>query len=277
MPSTTVIKEQCCEKCDIPRTYEQFIANHTIPLPPSTSGEEDDCIICRLAYGSENLTFHMLDVALRVVDLPGCTHIFGAACIRNLGIPFTTRCCPLCRTKWWNERVTYTDDVDEQTKHKEAETVARGWQTDYNTARYAIYGEPKYADIQPPQGLDQLRLMLRTRDWIKKVVQTDTIQKHIQELQEKHDITLAEVAYDPAKVVEENLMVDPFAFNNYYLHSVAMSFAIFRTLISQRGTRLWLMYHDTICSEQGGEDSSCLDTIEKEWMEMFPEDQVDWV
>jgi hypothetical protein len=119
--------------------------------------------------------------------------------------------------------------------------------------------------------------MLRTRDWIKKVVQTDTIQKHIQELQEKHDITLAEVAYDPAKVVEENLMVDPFAFNNYYLHSVAMSFAIFRTLISQRGTRLWLMYHDTICHEQGGEDSSCLDTIEKEWMEMFPEDQVNWV
>jgi hypothetical protein len=53
-------------------------------------------------------------------------------------------------------------------------------------------------------------------------------------------------------------MVDPFTFNNYYLHSVAMSFAIFRTLISQRGTRLWLMYYDMICSEQGGEDSSCL-------------------
>jgi hypothetical protein len=79
MSSTKVIQEQCCEKCDIPRTYEQFITNHTIPLPTSTSGEKDDCIVCRLPYGSENLTFHMLDVALRAVNLPGCTHIFGAA------------------------------------------------------------------------------------------------------------------------------------------------------------------------------------------------------
>jgi hypothetical protein len=170
MSSTTVILERCCEKCDIPRTYEQFIANHTISLPPSISGEEDDCMICRLPYGSENLTFHMLDVALRVVNLPGCTHIFGATCIRNLGTPFTISCCPLCRTKWWNERILYTDNVNEQTKHKEAEIVARGWKTDSNTARYTIYGEPKYADIHPRQGLDQLRLMLGTRDWIKTVV-----------------------------------------------------------------------------------------------------------
>jgi hypothetical protein len=117
--------------------------------------------------------------------------------------------------------------------------------------------------------------------WIQSAVVTDTVQKRVRELQKKHAITIAEIVYDPMEMMEGNIMVDPFTFNNYYLHASVMSVAILRTLTSQRGQRLWQMYRDTVLrnarEDREDEGGSFLDTIEKEWMEMFPGDEVDWV
>ena len=113
------------------------------------------------------------------------------------------------------EAYPYAYNADEQTRHNEAELVARLWQTDCSAARYIIYREPEYADSHPPLGLDQLLSKLATGMWIRNAVVTDTIQKRIRELQDKHAITIAEIAYDPDKVMEGNIMVDPFTFNNY--------------------------------------------------------------
>jgi hypothetical protein len=205
----------------------------------------------------------MIDMSLSIVNLPGCTsHVFGSACIEILSHTERYQRCPLCRTNWWSERLLYAVSADEQTKHKEAESFAECWQTDYNTARYMIHRKPEYADIHPPFGLFQLCLKLSTRYWIRNAVVTETVQQHIRHLQGKHTIRLAGVAYDPMEVIQLKSMYDPFTFNNYYLHAFDMSFAILGTPMSQRGQRLWQMYRDTTYSAHEV-DSSCLNTIRR--------------
>jgi hypothetical protein len=279
MSSTTAIPRQCCGKCDAPRTYQQFINNHAAGLSPNVSREDDLCATCQLPYSNENLTIRSLDIPLSIVNLPGCTGlVFRSACIKLLSYAERYQYCPLCQTDWWSEGHPYADDANEQTKYRETELIAPHWQTDYNTARYMRYREPEYADSHPPLGLDQLRSKLATGMWIQSAVGIDTVPKYVQELQKKHAITIAEIAYDPVEVMEGNIMVDPFTFNDCYLHASAMSVAILRTLSSQRGQSLWQMWRDAMSHNvRDDEDVSCLDTIEKEWMEMFPTDEVDWV
>jgi hypothetical protein len=63
-------------------------------------------------------------------------------------------------------------------------------------------------------------------------------QKRIQDLRKECIITLAEIAYDPEKVLKDHAVVDPFTFNNYDLLIPDLGFAIFRTLVSTLGFRL---------------------------------------
>ncbi|KAF1937342.1 hypothetical protein EJ02DRAFT_307304, partial [Clathrospora elynae] len=76
------------------------------------------------------------------------------------------------------------------------------------------------------------------------------VQKRIRDRQQTHDITLAEVMYDPRDELNWSFAVDPFTFNNYHLNASVMAFAIFRTVYSWRGLRLLDMYHDQYHSAQ---------------------------
>ena len=94
MSSTTATTKRCCEKCDTSRTYRQFMKNHTNKFIRSAPRkEEDTCVICQLPYGSENLSLRMLDHCLVVTNLSGCTHIFGAACIKWLSCDSDAALC----------------------------------------------------------------------------------------------------------------------------------------------------------------------------------------
>ncbi|KAL7779475.1 hypothetical protein CFE70_008979 [Pyrenophora teres f. teres 0-1] len=99
------------------------------------------------------------------------------------------------------------------------------------------------------------------------------MQQRFRELQEKHDLTIAELADDPLEVALECLMYDPFTFNNYYLSEPGLASAMYRTLDSMRGNRLWQMYHDVVRSTQEGHGQYSLDAVEKVWMGMFPGDE----
>jgi hypothetical protein len=88
---------------------------------------------------------------------------------------------------------------------------------------------------------------------------------------------LAEIAYDPEKVLEDNAMVDPVTFNNYHLQIPDLGFAIFRTLVSTQGFCLRQMYCDAARGKHKVEDVSCLIGVEEKWMGMFPKDERDWV
>jgi hypothetical protein len=222
----------------------------------------------------------MVDTPLAILNIPGCSHVFGAACVKQMASdPVNGRHqrCPCCRTEWWHEPDPYDLDVTDDVKHKVSEDVARTWQTDYNTARNFLYNEPEYADAYAPIELEQLLSKLTLSRMINGAMDTEAIQKRIQRLQEKCVITIAEIAYCPRKVLVTNSTVDPFIFNNYHLHVRHLGFAVRRTLESTRGSQLWQMYRDVVHGTDQVADQSCLVAIEKEWMGMFPEDQRDWV
>jgi hypothetical protein len=284
MSSTPVKTRPCCEQCNTPRTYDQFIANHTFSKPPEQFEEDDVCAICQLPYGSENLAVQMVDIPLVILNIPGCRHVFGAACIKQMTSDPTTgrhQRCPLCRTDWWEEPDYYADDVNDNIKHTVSEAVARSWQTDYCTARYFLYEEYTYADAYPPLGLEELLSKIQLKRIIGGAVETEAIQKRIQELQGSHVISIAEIAYHPEKILvgpaHIQQLVDLFTFNNYYLRIPDIAHAIFRTLVSARGFRLGRMYCDAVGDGHKDRDASCLVTIENEWMEMFPKDERDWL
>jgi hypothetical protein len=155
--------------------------------------------------------------------------------------------------------------------------IARCWQTGYNTARYYLYKEPGYAYAYPPLGLEELRSKLEFKDHIVDAVLTPAIQKRIQDLRKEHVITLAKIAYDPEKVLKDNSMADPFKFNSYHLLIPDLGFAIFRTLVSTQGFRLRQLYRDAARGMHKDGDVSCLIGVEEEWMEVFSEDERDWV
>jgi hypothetical protein len=277
MSSTTPTPERCCEKCDTPRTYDQCIANHTTPLPPSTSGVEDDCVISQLPYGSEKLAVRMTDVTLQIVSLPGCTHIFGAACVRSLRPLSALQRCPLCRTQWWKERRNTGNEPEEEARHEAAERVAQSFQTDYCTARYALYHEDEYANNHPPHGLAWFEGKYALTKYLCDIVATDEIQKRIRELQDKHAVTLENVTYDAR---DETCGVQghgPFTFNNYHLGVSNMAYTIYQTLNSWRGRRLWLIYRDVLRKVLQNGESVKLESVLGEWMETFPDDEEDWV
>jgi len=279
----TVAKLRCCDKCDAPRTYRQFMQNHTTTpkLPaPEEEEERDICAICRLPYGSENLSLMMLDSRLAVTNLAGCKHIFGAACVKWLSRDSCTALhqrCPLCRTEWWHEKDPTDPDTDDQTKHTMSEQLARHWETDYSTARYFMYREQEYRHVYPPLERVALLASLKMRQAIGTAVMTDAIQLRLRKLQEKYVLTIAELAYDPMEVSLEHLMYDPFTFNNYYLSASCMRSAIYQTLTSMRGERLWQMYRDMVRGTQAGHEEYSLGAIERVWMQMFPGDEGDWV
>jgi hypothetical protein len=280
MSSTPLNSTPCCEQCDTPRTYDQFIANHTTSKPLGLFEAHDVCAICQLPYGSENLAFEMLDMPLEITNILGCRHVFGSACVKQMSwdnIDGRHQCCPLCRTEWWLEPDPLNCDITDAIKHRRSENIARDFQTDYGTARHLLYNEPEYADSYVPFGLEELWSKLNLTRMIGSALATEAIQKRIQRLQEGRIISIAEIAYHPKKVLEGNLMVDPFTFNNYHLPINSMKHAILGTLGSMRGSRLWQMYRDVVPQMNGVRDESYLVAIEDEWMKMFPNDQRDWV
>ncbi|KAH6878146.1 hypothetical protein BKA58DRAFT_89642 [Alternaria rosae] len=189
----------------------------------------------------------------------------------------TSRRCPLCRAEWWQQPNYYSVNVSDKDKHDISEAIARCWQTDYSTARYHICGEPEYAGVYPPLVLEELRSKFDFKRSIGDAVTMEVIEKRIQDLRKASMIELGERAYDPYKVLKDNAMVDPFAFDNYHLRVPDLGFAVFRTLISTRGTRLQGMYRDTTCRKHKSRDASRLVAVAKEWMDMFPKDGSDWV
>ena len=44
-----------------------------------------------------------------------------------------------------------------------------------------------------------------------------------------------------------------------------------------RGVRLWQIYHEMLRSTQQGHAKYSSEVIERAWMDMFSEDEVDWV
>ncbi|KAI4629853.1 uncharacterized protein J4E87_003040 [Alternaria ethzedia] len=280
MSTTPAENDPCCTKCSTPRTYSQFVANHTSTKQPNLFSEQDTCAICQLPYGSENLALQMLDKPLAIINLPGCNHILGSACVHQMSLDTSSgssRRCPLCRTEWWQQPEYYSDNVSESDRHDISEAIARCWQSDYSTARYHIYGEPEYAAVYPPRGLDELQQKLDFKNRIGDAVTTDVIEKRIQDLRKESVVGLGELSYDPYKVLRGNTMVDPFAFNNYHLRVPDLGFAIFRTLVSSRGFRFLEMYRDATRGKHKDGDVACLVAVEEEWMEMFPKDERQWV
>jgi len=280
MSATPAKNNPCCTQCSTPRTYSQFLANHTSTKQLHLFSEQDTCVICQLPYGSENLALQMLDKALAIINLPGCNHILGSACIHQMSLDTSSgssRRCPLCRTEWWKQPEYYSDNVSESDKHDISEAIARCWQTDYSTARYHIYGEPEYAAVYPPRGLDELQQKLDFKRRIGDAITTDVIEKRIQDLRKASVVELGEISYDPYRVLRSNVMVDPFAFNNYHLRVPDLGFAVFRTLVSTRGVRFLEMCRNATRGKRKGVDFSSLLAVENEWMEMFPKDERDWV
>ncbi|KAF7677913.1 hypothetical protein GT037_004772 [Alternaria burnsii] len=175
----------------------------------------------------------MLDMPLEITNILGCRHVFGSACVKQMSwdnIDGRHQCCPLCRTEWWLEPDPLNCDITDAIKHRRSENIARDFQTDYGTARHLLYNEPEYADSYVPFGLEELWSKLNLTRMIGSALATEAIQKRIQKLQQGRIISIAEIAYHPKKVLEGNLMVDPFTFNNYHLPVNSMKHAILGTL-----------------------------------------------
>ena len=131
--------------------------------------------------------------------------------------------------------------------------------------------------MYPPRGLDELQQKLDFKNRIGHAVTTDVTEKRIQDLRKESVVGLGELSYDPYRVLRGNVMVDPFAFNNYHLRVPDLGFAVFRTLVSTRGIRFQEMYRDATRGKHKAGNASCLVAVEDEWMEMFPKDERDWV
>ena len=131
--------------------------------------------------------------------------------------------------------------------------------------------------MYPPRALDELQQKLDFKRRIGDAVTTDVIEKRIQDLRKESVVGLGELSYDPYGVLRSNVMVDPFAFNNYHLRVPDLGFAVFRTLVSTRGVRFLEMYRHATRGKHKAGDVSCLVAVEEEWMLMFPKDERDWV
>jgi len=131
--------------------------------------------------------------------------------------------------------------------------------------------------VYPPRGFDELQQKLDFKRRIGDAVTTDVIEKRIQDLRKGSVVEMGKMAHDPYRVLRGNVMVDPFAFNNYHLRVPDLGFAVFRTLVSTRGVRFLEMYRDATRGKHKAGDASCLVAVEDEWMEMFPKDERDWV
>jgi hypothetical protein len=94
---------QAYERATTPETLTTFISQHFVPLMPEHPlypGIGTTYPICYDAY-------HPSHAPILVANVTGCrNHIFGYQCLRkaiNSGVT-NAKCCPLCRTTWFQVR-----------------------------------------------------------------------------------------------------------------------------------------------------------------------------
>lgn len=105
------------------------------------------------------------------------------------------------------------------------------------------------------------------------------IDMKLAQLQNKCYISLADAKFDPKKRVKApfHIDIDPFKFNNYHLGKNIICEAIFETLYYWRGHRLWATYRDSIERVAQSEKKETLEGLVRAWMEIFADDEEDWV
>jgi hypothetical protein len=278
--NTTAANERCCDKCDEPRTWEQFRFNH-MWLPEHPVEDDAVCAICHEPYGNEDLSNLLVDHACAILGIPQCTHIFGYDCICSM-IHFadedaTTR-CPLCRTPWWYNEDSGSGPITEQDRHIQSEDWAERCQRDYNTMRWILFQEPDYADAYPPMALEEAAWKRYIFYGLRAALQTLIFEEMIAKLRENCNInTIAEAIFEPYEAMSQPFQLTAvFQFNNYHLQTDRIALAMYHTLSTWRGSRLLDTYR--ISRKEAVEDEvAVIQAMVESWMATFPDDNESWV
>jgi hypothetical protein len=209
-----------------------------------TAPGEDTCRICWDVYGGWNLSFGRPDVAVQVIGIEGCSHVFGWGCLSNEVFSGDNNLCPLCRTAWFTKPKFLRDEGGQMSDHEAhidefSSGLADLLKVDYETARYAIYREEKYADSVAPLRMPQFFSDLRDEYRIAFAVKYDEIQQLITELQKSSPSPIDERLYDPyAGCQELYLYNDPFTFRNWHVSDSLLASVVSNGLKTINGMRL---------------------------------------
>lgn len=265
----------CCTKCHDPRTSEDFLKHHFKPTSPpatedtssqgqpnlSTTLEDDhDCSICRLPYGSENLTVMMRDHPCQVTGLSTCRHTFGIACIKNLmrthGHGWVR--CPLCRTDWCYNMTSQDpgaiqSEPSESLRQYYTERAMLVYGAGYQRAFAFLYGDSAHSGIRKrdpalpfgPFAYERDEIIdyeHKTMLAIYQQFNTETWRRDIEKLAESTDTaTLDDPGFDPWDPAALFMVgvANPISFTNWNTDTRTLVQAFYYAMErSQRGMRI---------------------------------------
>jgi hypothetical protein len=227
--------------------FETFITDHVEEVQ-FTPDSDEECPICRLSYGSENLTVCMRDVPVRIVGIPGCNHIFGKACITQISKEGSRNLCPLCRTQWYKSLNLHTiTNPDELCTV--VNTFTQRFSCDLNTARGIVFAcNPAIAmgimrldsgAVWPnivPMALENINRQKEVLGRVFTALKDRRISATIEAFQDKCDIGFDDTGYNPVvHGLLGNQLVNPFSFRNYHISDAGLVDAVTECLRSWRG------------------------------------------
>jgi len=241
--------EHCCAKCHDPRTSEDFLKNHLKPqllgTPAHIVTEHDECAICRLAYGSENLAVMQVDHPYEVTGLPTCNHTFGRACIEQL-IRVSENGylhCPLCRANWCWVFGPKNGILDPMSlKHYYVERQMLIYSCDYIAAWDYFYPSvPKDIDVSRRYVHWEVEDEGMFYAMIRAILELPEYTERITRLQEQCKATLENPGFnpwDPAALLLVGVE-NPLAYTNWHADMATLIQAIFYAICrSPRGGRI---------------------------------------